>query len=47
MTDKCIPQHKEIAMGIASKAETAPKGVKVVNKKCGGPMKKAPVKAKK
>jgi len=42
MTDKRIPQHKEIAMGIASKAETAPKGVKILNKKCGGMVKKAP-----
>jgi hypothetical protein len=47
MTDKRIPLHKEIAMGIASKDETAPKGVRVVNKKCGGPVKKAPVKSKK
>jgi hypothetical protein len=36
MTDKKISQHKEIAMGIAGKYETAPKGPKIVNKKCGG-----------
>jgi hypothetical protein len=46
MTDKKISQHKEIAMGIASKAETAPKGVKVINKMCGGKVKKAPVRKK-
>ena len=36
MTDKCIPMHKEIAMGIASKAEMNPKGPKIHNKKSGG-----------
>jgi hypothetical protein len=46
MTDKKISQHKEIAMGIAGKYETAPtvKGkkqvVKPMNKKCGGAVKK-------
>jgi hypothetical protein len=36
MTDKKIPQHKEIAMGVACKCETAPKSTKIINKKCGG-----------
>jgi hypothetical protein len=46
MTDKRIPQHKEIAMGIAGKCETAPtvkgkkKLIKPMNKKCGGMAKK-------
>lgn len=39
MTDKKINQHKEIAMGIADKSETAPKGPKVAMK-CGGKVKK-------
>ena len=47
MTCKNISQHKEIAMGVASKAETAPKGAKVINKKCGGKVKKAPLFKKK
>ena len=36
MTDKKISQHKEIAMGIAGKYETAPKSTKIIHKKCGG-----------
>jgi hypothetical protein len=36
MTDKKIPQRKEVALGVANKSETRPVGVKVANKKCGG-----------
>lgn len=40
MSDKKIPQHKEIAMGIEGKY-AAVKGRKdVVNKKCGGVVKR-------
>ena len=47
VTDKKMPQRKEITSGVAGKYETAPKSTKVQNKKCGGQLKKAPVKAKK
>lgn len=46
MTDKKIPLHKEIAMGIASKSETKPSGPKV-KMKCGGVIKKPAKKSKK
>jgi hypothetical protein len=39
--DRKITQHKEIAMGVAGKYETAPKGIPIQNKKCGGVVKKA------
>lgn len=48
MSDKGIRLQKEIAMGIASKSEkTRDPNVKIQNKKCGGMVKKAPMKAKK
>ena len=46
--DKGIRLQKEIAMGIASKAEkTRDPNVKVQNKACGGKVKKAPMKGTK
>ena len=47
MSDKGISQHKEIAMGIEGKYATAPKSTNVQNKKCGGAVKKTPMKSKK
>lgn len=39
MTDKKMPQRKEVAQGVAGKEETAPKGPKL-KMKCGGKAKK-------
>ena len=39
MTDKKMAQRKEVAQGVASKKETAPKGPKIAMK-CGGKAKK-------
>lgn len=38
--DKKMTQRKEIAQGIAGKEETAPRGVPVKHKACGGKVKK-------